>query len=90
MGIDESNIIMFGRSIGSGPASYVSSKRKPGALILMSAFKSIRDIVKDQAGNYLKYLVQERFNNMNWIAKVQSPTFLVHGMKDNLISYKHS
>ena len=47
IGIDESNIIIFGRSIGSGPASYVSSKRKPGALILMSAFKSIRDIVKD-------------------------------------------
>lgn len=52
-GIDEENIILFGRSIGTGPASYVASKRKPGALLLMSAFTSIRDIIKDSAGNYL-------------------------------------
>ena len=53
IGIEEDNIILFGRSIGSGPATYVASKRKPGALLLMSAFKSIRDIVKDNAGTYL-------------------------------------
>ena len=47
IGIEEENIILFGRSIGTGPATYVASKRKPGAVLLMSAFKSIRDIVKD-------------------------------------------
>ena len=90
IGIEEENIILFGRSIGSGPATYVASKRKPGALLLMSAFKSIRDIVKDNAGTYLQYLVQDRFNNLKRIEKVRSPTFFVHGLKDNLISYKHS
>ena len=44
LGIDEKNIIVFGRSMGSGPACHVASKRKPGALLLMSAFKSIRAI----------------------------------------------
>ena len=44
MGIDEENIIVFGRSIGSGPATYVASHRKPCSLLLMSAFKSIRAI----------------------------------------------
>jgi len=44
MGIDEENIIIFGRSIGSGPATHVASKRKPSCLLLMSAFKSIRAI----------------------------------------------
>jgi len=57
MGIEEENIIIFGRSIGSGPATYISSKRKPGCLLLMSAFKSIRAIAEDQAGIYLKYLI---------------------------------
>lgn len=42
--------------MGSGPATHVASKRKPGALLLMSAFKSIRAIAHDQAG-ILKYLV---------------------------------
>ncbi len=34
--VDEENIFVFGRSIGSGPSLYLSSKRKPGCLILMS------------------------------------------------------
>ncbi len=42
MGVEEQNILVFGRSIGTGPATYVASKRKPGCLLLMSAFKSIR------------------------------------------------
>ena len=47
LGIDEENIIIFGRSIGTGPATHVASKRNPGCLILMSAFKSIRSIAQD-------------------------------------------
>ena len=50
LGIEEKNIIIFGRSMGSGPATHVSSVRKPGALLLMSSFKSIRSIAEDQAG----------------------------------------
>lgn len=44
LGIDQENIIIFGRSMGSGPATHISSVRKPGALLLMSAFKSIRSV----------------------------------------------
>lgn len=44
LGIEEKNIIIFGRSMGSGPASHVASLRNPGALLLMSAYTSIRGI----------------------------------------------
>lgn len=44
LGVEEQNIIIFGRSMGSGPACHVAAKRKPGCLLLMSAFKSIRAI----------------------------------------------
>ena len=44
-GIPAKNIVIFGRSVGSGPAVYLSTKRKTKALILMSAFKSIRGVV---------------------------------------------
>jgi len=45
--IPESSIILFGRSIGSGPAAYLAAKFNPCALLLMSSFKSIKDIVRD-------------------------------------------
>lgn len=44
LGIDQENMIIFGRSMGSGPATHISSVRSPGALLLMSAFKSIRAV----------------------------------------------
>ena len=53
IGMKDSDILLFGRSIGTGPATIVAANRKPGALILMSAFKSIRDIVREQAGSLL-------------------------------------
>ena len=43
----ETEIIVFGRSIGTGLACYIAKERKPKALVLMSAFTSIKDIAKD-------------------------------------------
>jgi len=43
-------IILFGRSIGTGVACYVAEERKPRALILMSAFTSVKNIAKDWIG----------------------------------------
>jgi len=45
IGIEQKNIIIFGRSIGSGPATHLASVRNPACMLLMSAFKSIRAVV---------------------------------------------
>lgn len=66
-GLKENDIILFGRSIGSGPATLVAANRKPCVLLLMSPFTSIRDVVQEQAGNLLKYLVGDRFRNIDQI-----------------------
>ena len=44
------DIILFGRSIGTGPACHLAAKKKPGALLLMSAYTSIRAVVKSLVG----------------------------------------
>lgn len=38
----ESDILVFGRSIGSGPATYIASKFQPACLVLMSPFTSLK------------------------------------------------
>lgn len=43
----ESDIIICGRSIGSGPACYLAANYKPAALVLISPHTSIRGVVKD-------------------------------------------
>lgn len=90
LGIKEENIILFGRSIGSGPATHLASKNNPCSLLLMSPFKSIRSVAEIQAGKLLKYLIKDQFDNLKKMKTVRCPTFIIHGQKDQLIPWQHS
>ena len=59
-GVHDEDIFVFGRSIGTSPAIFLSSKRKPTALFLMSPFTSIRAAAESLFGNILKYFISER------------------------------
>lgn len=78
-GVSESDVIVFGRSIGCSPASYVSSQRNPGALMLMSPFKSIKELARDLVGWMLSLAIAERFRNIDLIKEVKCPVFIIHG-----------
>jgi fermentation-respiration switch protein FrsA (DUF1100 family) len=38
----------------------------------------------------LQYVMSDRFRNIDAIAEVTCPTFLVHGQQDQLIPFEHS
>ena len=93
--INENNIILMGRCIGSGPATYLASTHSVLALILLSPLKSIKEAIKTMfpklnIGQVIQSLVKERFNNIETISKVTSPILFIHGKKDNLIPPSHS
>lgn len=90
--IEEDNITVMGRSLGTGPATYISSIRSPSNLILVSPFTSIKCVSSELLGGFLSFLVnvKQRFNNQEHIQKVYCPTLILHGKKDDLINYKHS
>ncbi|CAG9332077.1 unnamed protein product [Blepharisma stoltei] len=90
MHINTRDIIVFGRSIGSGPATWLAANRNPGALLLMSAYTSIKAAVKKIAGRLAMKFVKERFKNIDLMPKITCPTFLIHGQKDNLIAWENS
>lgn len=91
-GLRESDIILFGRSMGSGPSSYLASIRKPHCLILMSAYTSIQNAAKSILGwvSFLSVIVYERFRNIDNMSGLRCPLFLLHGAKDSLIPPSHS
>lgn len=82
--LDAKDIIVLGRSLGSGPATYLASHYKLGGLILMSPYTSIRNVAYTKVG-MLSYVLSDQFNNLSRIGKVECPTFIVHGQKDTLI-----
>ena len=90
LGVKEENILLFGRSMGSGPAVYLGSEFNPGCLILMSAYTSIKGAVASLVGRMASWLVEERFRNVDRIKKVRCPIFIVHGEADRLIPPSHA
>lgn len=89
--IEPENIILFGKSIGTGFATYVATKiDKLGGLILVSPFLSLKHIVKDWLTTVGAWFLKDMLNTEKNIKDVKCPIMLIHGMKDKLISYKHS
>lgn len=67
MKVPATDIILFGRSIGSGPACYLAGTRNIGGLVLMCPYTSIRNAAKHLAGGIASYLIAERFRNIDCI-----------------------
>lgn len=62
-------IIVLGRSLGSGPAIFLASRRHIGALILISPFYSLQAVAKN-LGGYFAFLLPDIFRNYIHISKV--------------------
>lgn len=89
------DIISFGRSIGSGVASHLATKRPVGCLILQSPYTSIRDLTKEKIGFLAKVCyccIPEalNFQNSKNLAQIDCPLLMIHGKIDELIPYQHS
>lgn len=85
-----SQIILFGRSLGSGPAVHLAAQYPIGGLILVSAFSSLRAAVRSIAGRLLAWTVNDRFPNSQGISNVSCSTLFIHGESDRLIPVEHS
>ena len=84
--LSDDDIYVLGRSIGTGPAVFLSSKKKPRGLILVSPFKSIKSV----KGAFIGFFLLDIFKSIDIIDKVTSPVLFIHGKNDHLIDYKHS
>ena len=58
----ESDIIITGRSMGSGPSIHLASKYNPSALVLISPFLSIKTVAKNIFG-FVANILAEQFDN---------------------------
>jgi pimeloyl-ACP methyl ester carboxylesterase len=82
------NVFVLGRSIGSGPATYLARRHQGlGGLILESPFSSI----EDAAANFwcfrifpLEQILRTHFDNLSAISSVRAPVLIVSGTADTL------
>lgn len=77
------DIVIWGRSLGSGPATYVASIRDARALLLETPFLSAA-IVGGERYPYLpvSLVMQDQFPVNQWILDVAEPVLVAHGTGD--------
>ncbi len=79
-------ILIWGRSLGSGPATYVASRREARALLLETPFLSAVNVAAERYPILPVGLVmQDQFRNDLWIKDVSEPVLVAHGTADRTI-----
>jgi fermentation-respiration switch protein FrsA (DUF1100 family) len=84
-GVAARDVIVVGNSIGSGPATEMARRHDVAALILVSGFSSLPDVVGEAMPFVPRWLVRDRFDNVGKLARVRAPVFLMHGDADTLV-----
>lgn len=88
---DENQIIIYGRSLGSGIATRIASWNQPKLLILDSPYYSFYHNIKRWAWYLpLGLLLRYKIMTNEFIKSVSVPIHIIHGNRDRLIPISHS
>ena len=89
--IEESQIILYGESIGTGTATQMAIEIKPKALVLEAPFTSLWE----RAGEIYwwvlpaRYMVKDRYESKSKIGKVEAPVLIFHNSGDRIVPAHH-
>lgn len=82
------NIIIYGRSLGSGFATRLASRRKCDKLILETPFFNLIDVARSHVPFLpVKYLLRYKFRSDIHIQNIDCPILILHGTKDLMVKY---
>ncbi len=89
-GMDASDLIVFGRSLGGAVAARLATEVRPAGLIIESAFTSVPDAA---ASIYwflpVKLLSRFKYNTRAAVQEVACPVLIVHSRDDEIIPFSH-
>ena len=84
LGTPPDRIIIFGRSVGTGPAVQLATIRPAAALVLQSPFLSAFRVL-----TRIPVFPFDPFPNYRRISHVHCPLLIMHGTKDSVINIRH-
>ncbi len=86
-----SDIVSFGRSLGSGIALYLASQRQLSHLVLITPYDSILAVAKKQFPFFpVSILLKDKYDSLSLIEQISLPTLILAGEQDNIIPVSHS
>ncbi|NJL34516.1 MAG: alpha/beta hydrolase [Chloroflexaceae bacterium] len=87
-GLTANNIIIVGRSLGGGVASWLALEYQPRALILQATFTALVDVA---APRYpllpVRWFINEHFPTSKRLPQLQMPLLIVHPLEDRSVPF---
>ncbi len=85
--VDGERIVVYGRSVGGGPAVHVAATRPVAGLILESAFTSLRGMAAAHFPMFPSVIAGDGFDNLDLMPRIACPVLFVHGARDGTVPF---
>ena len=82
--VQPSRLVLYGRSVGGGPATDLAARLPVGGLVLESTFTSAFVVM-----TRVPLLPFDRFPNLRHLRRVHCPVLVMHGTADEVIPLAH-
>jgi pimeloyl-ACP methyl ester carboxylesterase len=85
----EDRITIFGRSLGTGIASYLASKHKPKQLILETPYYDFKSLVQRYSPIFpVGLALRFNFKSHEYLQSAECPIYIFHGTEDAVVPYR--
>jgi uncharacterized protein len=87
-GIKESDIIIYGESLGTGVASEIAQHKNFAGVILESPFTSMIELGKEKYPFLpVKFLLKDTYESNKKIKNIKAPVLVMHGKVDDIVPF---
>lgn len=84
--VDKSGVIVMGRSLGTGVATFVASKRSPAAVVLVSPYDSLESVARDIYPVLpVSLILKHKFDSLSRAASIDKPLLVLIASNDGVI-----
>jgi fermentation-respiration switch protein FrsA (DUF1100 family) len=85
--VGQRKLVVFGRSLGGAVAIELASRHVVEGLVVESTFTSLPDLAPATGLPLARYLAAYRFDSLAKIKDVHAPLLIIHGDRDELVSF---
>ncbi len=85
------SISLFGRSLGTGIASYVAAQREADKLVLITPYDSVEAVARDRYGIFpLSLLVKDKYDSLSRVPQIKASTIILIAEDDTVVPKHHA
>lgn len=89
--VDANNVVVIGRSIGTGVVTYLSSQRKTKATVLITPYENMIDVAFEKYPFVpISLLIKHRFESDKYAPSISTPMLALISSNDQVIPKHHA